>query len=509
VTVATQWRRTLSRLRAENPGALDLLSCLCFFGRAPIPREALERGNHLNNASIHPLLRDPIRRQHAIMVLRRAGLLREDHEGQTLQVHPVTRYIARDTAMRAGQARVDEIRHDTHLLLTAIDPLDPDNPANWPRYEQLRLHAADTDIEACSDDAVRRLLINLVHFLNAAGEPHVALSMADSAIRRWMPDRDEEPAVAYGCYLAMRRVKADALFACMRHQEAFQFQQETLELIRSAPGDWDDEIVLLGRLPGACYRMQGRFQDALEADVESRASHERKFGREHPHSFAVTAAVILDLALTGRSAEAVLEARQASIDCLAFYNDFTHPMALFQRNILARCLWLDRQYSDAVSLMADVHAGYRTLADEGILHMDHPWRLMHEIDFAIVRRDSARAHKTDDSDINLDVLVVEIQDVHRRCWRALGANHPQTLAAAVALGSILRRIPGRRAEVIRMLAEVERRYESVLPGHPFSRSCADYLAMIRQQPARDEIPGAEAGEDLLDMDFTPLPITAG
>ena len=38
VTVAAQWAGSLARLRDQAPDALDLLSRLCFFGSAPIPR---------------------------------------------------------------------------------------------------------------------------------------------------------------------------------------------------------------------------------------------------------------------------------------------------------------------------------------------------------------------------------------------------------------------------------------------------------------------------------------
>jgi hypothetical protein len=121
-----------------------------------------------------------------------------------------------------------------------------------------------------------------------------------------------------------------------RYEEAFQFQQDTLDLMRSTPGDWDHEITLLGALPGARRRVLGRFAEALAADLESREKYVARFGRDHPHSFAAATAVILDLALTGQFADAVREARQVYEDCRAFHNDDSYPAVLFQRNMLAR-----------------------------------------------------------------------------------------------------------------------------------------------------------------------------
>jgi hypothetical protein len=476
-SVTAQWNRSLDSLRKHAPDALDLLSCLCFFGSAPIPREALERARYLQSVSIQGLLRDPMRRDLAIMMLRRAGLLRVDAGIRILVVHQVIRYIVRNMVTRAGTDSAQRSRHDAHLLLAAADPLNPEDPANWRSYEQLRVHAAEADVEGCSDEAARRLVINLVRFLNATGDPHGALSLADSALSRWTPGGERELAAVHDGRLAMCQARVDALFACGRYEEAFRFQQGTLDLMRSTPGDWDHEITLLGALPGARQRMLGRFAQALAADLESRAKHVARYGRDHPHSFAAATAVILDLALTGQFADAVREARQVYEDCWAFHNDDSYPAVLFQRNVLARCLWLNGQHAEAFPMMTEVHAGYQALGDGGVLDESHPWRLAHETDFAVIRRDSGPP--------GLDLAIVEgdMQDVRRRSWRTLGPDHPQTLAATVALASILRRIPGRTGEAIRLLADAGRRYREALPDHPFAHACKGYLAVVRLQAA--------------------------
>jgi hypothetical protein len=486
--ISAQWRRSFARLRAENPGALDLLNCLCFFGSAPIPREAVERGSFVQDASIHPLLRDPIRRNLAIMALRRAGLLRVDAEARTLVVHPVARYVIRDRVGRASAAEEESARHDVHLLLAAADPLEPDDPVHWRSYEQLREHAAEADVEACRDEAVRRLVINLVRFLNAAGDPHTALRMADRALARWT----QEDAGAHEGQLRMHQAKIDALLACGRRQEAFQLHRDTDQLMRSAPGDWGDELLLLGRVSGARYRLLGRFEEALEADQQSRKAHEERFTLDHPHYFAAVTDVILDLTLTGQVADAVRYATRVHENSKAFYGNLSHPAVLVQRNMLARCLWLGGQFGEAASIMHEVQASYRALAEDGILDENHPWRLAHAVDFAVVRRDSGVA------DGGLFALLTDLQDVHRRCWRTLGVDHLQTLAASVALGSVLRRISGRASEAVRVLAEAERRYQSALPDHPFTHACTEYLARVRGQAANGGL-GPES-------DFTPLPL---
>jgi hypothetical protein len=83
--------------------------------------------------------------------------------------------------------------------------------------------------------------------------------------------------------------------------------------------------------------------------------------------------------------------------------------------------------------------------------------------------------------VQIQSLAEDMQDVRRRCWRMLGADHPQTLAATVVLGSILRRLSGRVSEAARLLRDAERRYQSALPDHPYGRACMGLLAAVRSQ----------------------------
>jgi hypothetical protein len=85
-----------------------------------------------------------------------------------------------------------------------------------------------------------------------------------------------------------------------------------------------------------------------------------------------------------------------------------------------------------------------------------------------------------------------MHQVRRRCWRALGANHPQTLAATVVLGSILRRINGRAGEAARPLRDASRRYQSAFPGHPYGHACNGFLAVVYYQAGNGSIQQAAA-----------------
>jgi hypothetical protein len=472
-TIADEWQTVLDQLEERSPDSLGLLACLCFFNDEPIPQGSLERGSHLPDVSIHDVLRDPLRRNLAVMMLRRAGLLRVRAQAGTLEVHQATRYIMRAIASREGADRAERWRHDVHLLLAAADPLDPEDPANWRAYDELRGHAAQAQAIACHNDSVWRLVVNMARYLSAIGDPRAALSLSDEALHQWTADTvNSSRGVADAC-LMMRRARAAALLAVGQAEDAFQLQQETLVAMRSDFRRWGMEMVLLDRLTGAHSRMTGDFRGAQVADQASANAHEMEFGRDHPHVIPALNSVITNLVLNGEYADAARTAQQVYRDALAFHNDDRYPSVLFQRNVVGRCLWLAGRYAEADSVLAEVHAGYGAAARTEAIDENHPWHLTHEADYAIARRDKGLKHA------DILTLVNHLHDVRRRCWRKLGANHPQTLAVTVILGGILGKVSGREGDAMRLLEDAQRRYQSALPGHPYGHACTGLVAAVR------------------------------
>jgi tetratricopeptide (TPR) repeat protein len=489
-TIASAWLAAAGQLRAEAPDSFDLLQCLAFFGTDPVPRGSLERGSHLTDISMHAMLRDPVRLARAIRDLRNAGLLRMRPGTRSLAVHQITRCAVRELTASSGPAEAERVRHDVHLLLAAADPLSPEDPATWRSYEELRGHATASAVIGCPQELVRRFVVHLARYLNAAGDPHAAVALADETLARWNADASGDSLSRTDYRMAMRTAKADALFALGKTSEAFQLRQRALTAMRSDPSAWTAEIIGLEGMSGIRYRIAGNFKEALAADRESVRAHVAEFGDDDPRTFNAVHSLIADLALSGAAAEATAEAHRTYRRSLAFYSDASHPAVLAARDVLGRCRWLCGKYDEAASLMAQVHCGYEELADSGILDVNHPWRLIHEIDYAIARRDKGFVLA------DFEDLARDMQEVRRRCWRTLGADHLQTLAATVVLGSILRRIDGRGGEAVRLLGEAGRRYQSVLPGHPYGYACSAFLAAVRCAAATD-IPQQVAARSVL------------
>ena len=472
-TIGEVWQEAVDQLRIDAPDAFDLLCCLASFGTEPVPRDALERGGFLPDVSIHSLLRNSIRVAGAIGKLRRAGLLRVSLGPRSLAVHRVTRYVVRAVVAKSDSG--DRSRHDVHLLLAAADPRTPEDPTSWQSYEALHGHAVASGVVACQQEPVREFVVNLTRYLTAAGDTRGAIALADEAIALWDEDARENGAAGSGSRVMMRVAKVGALFAQGSWPDAFELQAETLAEMRADLDRWSANIIGLEGMTGARYRIAGNFAAALAADRDAMRSHVAEFGNDDPRTFSVAHSLITDLALSGAVVEASTAARELHRNCLAFYGDTSHPAVLAASDVLGRCQWLAGDYGQAAGTLAEVHRGYAAFPDGHRLDENHPWRLGHETDYAITRRDN------DPTAADLRVLADDAHELRRRCWRARGADHPLTLAATVVLASVLRRIDGRNEEAVRLIEEAEGRYRSALPDHPYAYACAAYLAVVRAQ----------------------------
>jgi hypothetical protein len=474
-TIGGVWQAATDQLRTDAPDAFDLLCCLASFGTEPVPRDALERGGFLPDVSIHGLLRNSIRVAGAIGKLRRAGLLRVSLGTRSLAMHRVTRYVVRALAARSDSG--DRFRHDVHLLLAAADPRTPDDPTSWRSYEPLHGHAVESGAVTCQQELVREFVVNLTRYLTVAGDTRSAIASADEAITHWNKDAGESGATGSGSCVMMRVAKVGALFVQGSWAEAFRLHEETLAEMRADLDRWSANIIELEGMTGARHRIAGNFAQAVAADRNALRAHVAEFGNDDPRTFSVVHSLIADLALGGAAVEASTAARELHRNCLAFYGDNSHPAVLAANGVLSRCQWLVGDYGEATGTAAEVHNGYATLPEDHMLDEHHPWRLSHEIDYMVIRRDD------NPTAADLRVLADDARELYRRCWRARGADHPHTLAATVVLASVLRRIDGRGNEAVRLLEEAERRYQSALPNHPYVYACAAYLAVVRSQAA--------------------------
>jgi tetratricopeptide (TPR) repeat protein len=473
--VAEIWQQTIEKLRNETD-SMRLLRCAAFFGGTPISLEMLDKGRYLSEISIQEILEDPMRRSRAILVLRRTGLLRLRNAPRTLELHSLTQRIVRDT-LTAEEVR--QYQHDVHLLLAAADPGSPGDPNDWRDYDQLRGHMGPSDIVGCVDGTVRRFVVNIATYLNAAGNPAAGRGLADAALAHWGAESTGEASTDFGAtaaVFAMHRCKVDSLFSLGEYHDALELSVSVLdEMVTDGDRWWPHEVIASLRCAGTRLRVLGRFEAALEADERSVEQHTAEFSPEHPQTFLASDNLTVDNALNGEYNQAVQLAHRTYYTCRGFYES-DHPAIFFYQNSLARCRRLAGQYDEALALAEDAYRGFRAAIDRGIMTESHPWVLTQEIDLAAARRDAGFI------DVAFEAFVSQARDVHQSCWQAFGVDHQHTLAAAVMLGSLLRRIPGRAEEAAEEVARARHRYRATLGEyHPYSLGCSMALAGILRQ----------------------------
>jgi hypothetical protein len=477
-TVAQTWGEMLQRLNSDNSDALDLLSRLAFFGIGAIPQESLEQGRLIQEISLHPLLSDAIRRGRAISALARAGLVRINNAERTLSVHGITQSIVR--AMLTHDQR-ERCRHDVHLLLAAADPGNPDDSDNWPRYNGLRDHMSPSNVEGCHNVAVRRLIVNFVSYLRAAGDPKTALDLVNRALSH-QPRRGVGHGGGPAPDFSLSAAKVEILLSLGRKKTAFTLSRDVLNDMKPLPEQWSVDIAILNRATGAELRMQGRFSAALSTDTDSAERHIYNFGHDHPQTFIAISNQATDLALSGDYNRSIRLAEGVYRSSREFYNRADHPCVLFYQNALSRYQRIVGQYHQALDLAETVCEEYRSAVRSGALTADHPWILEHQLDHAAAQRDMRLMNTAELSDLEVDV-----SRVRNKFWETSDVASPQTLNAAVILGS-LKLINGRTAEAVREVSRATELYRSELGAHhPYTYACAAFLAsMHRLAGAPDE-----------------------
>jgi tetratricopeptide (TPR) repeat protein len=473
-TVAETWREMIQRLQSTSPDSLDLLYRLAFFGSGPIPLASLEYGMHLHEISFHSLLSSSLRRSRAIGALGNSGLLRINPDTKTINIHRITQHIVRATLARDEAERC---RHDVHLLLAAADPGSPDDSDNWSRYEDLRDHMTPAEIESCPNVRARRLLINFVSYLRAAGDPDTAEGLVNRALRHWPRDASGKPLHDLADDLPVRVAEVEILLSRGKYEDAFALSRETLDKLKlqPTPDQWSMEIGVLRRSAGVELRLTGQFQAALDADEALREEHISHLGPDHQQTFVTMSNCATDYALTGRYDKSADLAGEVYRKCRTFYDRIDHPSVLFYQNSLSRCRRMAGHYREALELAGQVCAGYRSVIQRGVLTEDHPWILEHTLDHAAAQRDMGLTAGQDF--IGLEAKVAQVRN---KLWAVFGVTNPQKLAADVILGS-LRQITGRTADAAREVAEARQRYQDTLgAGHPYTHACAAFLASMRR-----------------------------
>ncbi|MES9521757.1 FxSxx-COOH system tetratricopeptide repeat protein [Streptomyces capoamus] len=477
-----------------HPDAAALLRLGAFLGPEPIPTAWLETARpRLTTVPGDP--DDPMWLRNALQPLGRFGLARTDFD--TFQIHRLTQAILRT---QTSPDQVPAIRDDVTAVLAAVDPGDPQSPADWPAWASLTGHltAPHVTTAIANRPALRPVLTKAAHFLIRSGLPRAARDLSAALHEAWSTDMGPDhpdtltcaqflghATAGLGDYAKGQLVIEDTLVRRRRvlgedhpdtlqsandaftnlsnlgeYAEARRMAEDTLVRRRRVLGeDHPDTLSSAGNLATILSGL-GEYAEARRMAEDTLVRRRRVLGEDHPDTLASANNLASALHTLGEYAEA----RRMKEDVLARRRRVLgedHPDTLSAAGNLASTLSSLGEYAKARRMQEDVLARHHRVLGE-----DHPDTLSSANNLAGTLYDLGKCAEARPMQ----------EDVLARRRRVLGEDHPDTLGSANNLAGTLHAL-GEYAEARRMQEDVLARSRRVLgEGHPDTLGFASNLA---------------------------------
>ncbi|MYS27507.1 tetratricopeptide repeat protein [Streptomyces sp. SID7804] len=415
VSVAAAWDISLERIKANNPGARQLLDICASMAPEPIPRSMLRGSRGVNvTPEVDPLLRESIKLNRAVRDLSQFSLIKVDPRSDTLQMHRLLQTVL---LAKLGHEERERMRDAAHQLLSAAKPGPYGSSLEWRAYQALLPHILTSQAVTSTDTYVRELVFDTVWFLYYWGDHSGAANFARQAWSAWLAASGEED------FHVIRMTKSLGFLLRQNGQvpESIPLTEQALEVTRRIEADTEDLIDSLCEMADA-RGYQGRFDEARKLTEEATELARSLFGPDDPMTLRATHAWGVDLRLCGRFREALpLDQENARQRELLF-----GPTSFFTLNTL-NGLSIDMResgdYKGARDFQEDVHRRARTAFGE-----EHPLTLRIARNLAVCRRrDGALAEAAKLSDETLKRFIARY-----------GPDHFDSLSTAANLSVDLR-----------------------------------------------------------------------
>jgi tetratricopeptide (TPR) repeat protein len=416
-TIATIWKVSLDRIRAQVPTAQDLLALCSFLGADDLPRALFTSHPQLLPGPLAAAVDDQLELQRAVAELRRYSLVTVDDDA--ISMHRLVQAVVRHDLDPADQGRWATI---AVRLLVAAFPEDAEDVRTWPIAARLLPHALAAVDHATALGAGREETATLLHL---AG--HYLAERAEDAQARDLHERGlaireadlgpDHPRTA-NSLLRLARVLHDQ----GDFQAARPLIERALAIREGQPGpehrDRAHAMTSLARL----VHNQGDLRGARALNEQALAIFEASKAADHPDialSLTALAAVLRGQGELDQARD-LLE-RALAIRGATFGPD--HPAVAWSLHSLARVLHNQGDYQTARGLYERALVIFETS-----LGPDHP-KTAHCIT-NLARAMYAQGH--------LDVA----RELHQRALATrearLGPEHPDTAWSLNNLGVILR-----------------------------------------------------------------------
>jgi MinD-like ATPase involved in chromosome partitioning or flagellar assembly/tetratricopeptide (TPR) repeat protein len=514
-SVEATWDLSLQRLRDRSPAAYRLLQ-LCSVLAPEIALE-LVYSDTMATALVpfDPSVSERIVRASLVQQINRLSLLRLDQRGDRiargervppglavdrspggqLLIHRLLQHVVRS---RMTEDELTEARHHVHLVLGAARPDgEVDDPETWQRFRILWPHLEPSNAVECSDESVRRLLIDRVRYLWIRGDLTTGHERARMYRDSWtaslenLPDSTERQ-VLRRQLLHLSFNEANILGEMGRFDESRHIDEAVLAEQRELLGpDHAHTLMTAGSL-ARDLRGLGRYAEALELDQATYAAWQERFGEEHPRTIAALNNLAVDYRLMG-DFRAALERDEAVYQLRRVVLSENHFLTLITAANIGRDLREAGEYERSVALLENVHTTH-----EQVWGTDSQGALNAQANLAVSLRSAGRAH---DAAGLLDYAYERLND-------RFGPAAPDTLACRLSRSVNMLELDEMEAAQ-RELQAVRDSYERSLgESHPHTLVCLSNLAamaLAMNDPVRARDLSGTASERLAQVLFPDHP----
>ncbi|WP_406155716.1 FxSxx-COOH system tetratricopeptide repeat protein [Streptomyces sp. NBC_00882] len=481
-TASAVWQSVVEDLGKERPAALDLMKMLTVLSPEGVGWELLESPAALAFLGLSEGAEG--RRQLGFaargLVSRSQGRMCEN--GKRFRA-------ARMNLASQRQALTDqetaELASRVRQVLAAYSPPDDrvDDQDMNPRYAELDAHVDPCGAAEDDNLDVRRWLVNQVRYRRRSQRLDAAFTLARRLDEVWTarssPDDDTQQLLLMRLRAELANIHMDA----GRYAEANRVNGKALEELRRLQ-DLDGHFTLRSALPrGAQLRALGRPQDALAEEQSTREVLRARYGLDNHFTLMASHNLALSLAMVGLPQDSMEQHEDVYTRRIRVSGE-QHPLTLLSSLYVGSRLLEVGRYEASLTRLQEINRVVRSHEDFGpsdLITLRTAFALgstlRHIAALSPSLSDGERLDKADSARM-CDVQAVDGLEAYG------GPEHPETLAARVALAADLRLV-GRTSEAIDRAERNLAAYRTWGDEHLFTRICEVNLALCLRD-AEDE-----------------------
>jgi tetratricopeptide (TPR) repeat protein len=418
-TVASAFGLTFDDVRAESPGAAQLLGMLSCMSAESMSLALLRAASE---GTIPPplgrvLVQDD-QFEAALQLLERYGLLTLVDDGQKLRVHRLVQLIVRDSLSEHDR---ELAYRNARRLLIAANPGDPDNSLTWEMHAEIGPHIRPARFLDDPEKPGRRVVLDHIRYLYLQGDFDGSLRLSAEARRAWAGPQDtwndDETFAVIDRY-------ASALIGLGRYREANDLYQEAWVRLTTHEnfGQGHDRTARTANGVGYAGRILGNYGIGVNLERYRVEHYEGKEGPDAPEAIRARGNLAVAYRAMGSFAEA-LEIDQRLVEYWRNTEGDESYRTQFAVANLARDLFGLGDYETALRMQEE---NLRRMRDE--LRGRHPNIVLATHTVAISLRKVGRI---------AEALELS-REHHLVCQGEYGSEHGYTLAAAMTYANAIR-----------------------------------------------------------------------